>query len=73
MQEDIGPITACVLKALAAGCDGAVFSMLILGMFLTLTTNELPVAPYRTTVAFGFLVASLYVGFRTFRSQRKAQ
>ena len=73
MQDDIGPKTACILKALAAGCDGVFFSMLILGMFIALTNNEMPVTPYLITLAFGFLVASLYVGFREFRSQRKAK
>jgi hypothetical protein len=68
--QHIGLKTECVLKGLAAGCDGAIFSMLILGMYITLTNGELPPTPYLTTVAFGFLVSSLYVGFRAFRRQR---
>ncbi len=47
--------------------------MLILGMYITLTNVEFLPTPYLTTVAFGFLVATLYVGFCTYRSQRKAK
>jgi hypothetical protein len=72
-MQDIGPKTISVFKGLEGGCDGAVFSMMVLGMFITLTNGELPVTPYLASVGFGFLVSSLYFGFREFRSQRKAQ
>jgi hypothetical protein len=72
-NDDIGPKTACVLKALEVGCDGAIFSMMVLGMYITLTNGELPAAPYLTTVAFGFLLSFSYSIFRKIRSQRKAK
>lgn len=72
-MQDIGPKTVCVFKGLAGGCDGAVFSMMVLGMYITLTNGELPATPYLTSVAFGFLVSSLYFGYREFKSQRSAR
>lgn len=72
-MQDNGPKTVSVLKGLAGGCDGAVFSMMVLGMYITLTNGEMPATPYLASVAFGFLLSSLYFGFREFRSQRKAQ
>jgi hypothetical protein len=71
--QNPSPKTVCILNALALGCDGAIFSMMVLGMFIVLTDGEMPITPYLTSVVFGFLVSSLYFGFREFRSQRNAE